>query len=113
MTVKLRIIIGAIAAFVVMLLLLLWAFFAYQGKTPIDPFIYQLASLITIVVGLVSAFFGHQSASRDAGAGAVFSTEIASSHPLVAPPPGTLVSDVQPAAPTQSSAPATPAPTLQ
>lgn len=63
MSVKLKIIIGAIAAVVVLLLMLLWAFFAFEGKAPMDPFINEISALITIVVGLVAAFFGHQAAS--------------------------------------------------
>lgn len=110
MTVKLRIIIGAIAAFVVMLLLLLWAFFACRGITPIEPLIYQIASLITIVVGLVSAFFGHQSRAPGVDADAVSPPQFVDSRALVAPQPEATVSGVQPAPAAQSSEPV---PTLQ
>jgi uncharacterized protein YacL len=61
MTAIQKIIVGAIGALVVLLLMLIWAFFVYFGKTPIDPFINQIGALITIVVGLIAAFFGHQS----------------------------------------------------
>lgn len=103
MNVKQKIIIGAIAAVVVMLLLLLWAFFAYEGKTPIDPFIYQLASLITIVVGLVSAFFGHQAATTQQTPIADDAVRPASVSYAIAPLPASTVEDAPASAPAPAS----------
>lgn len=116
MSVKLKIIIGAIAAVVVLLLMLLWAFFAFEGRAPMDPFIGEIGNLITITVGLVAAFFGHQAASRSTGVDAITPAEFINAGPLVAPQPAALVSD-PPAAPVAppvaTPAPVATAPTLQ
>ena len=113
MTVKLKIIIGAIAALVVLLLMLLWAFFAYQGRPSIAPFIYQISALITVPVGLISAFFGHQSAPRDAGALTALSIEPIAGQPLTAPLPPSLVNEPEPTQVAQAGAPPASVQTLQ
>jgi hypothetical protein len=117
MTVKLKIIVGAIGALVVLLLMLLWAFFAWFGKTPIDPLINQIGSLITIVVGLIAAFFGHQAATSRPAASDVPPVPGMAPSLLMAPLPSTLV-DAGPAnpavdPPSQVAAGVAAAPTLQ
>jgi hypothetical protein len=94
MTVKQKILVGAIGALVVLLLMLLWATFAWSGKTPIDPLINQIGALITIVVGLIAAFFGHQSAASRTAATDLFAVPHEVVSPLVAPLPTTLVTNV-------------------
>lgn len=65
MTVWQKIIVGAIAAVFILLLMLAWGWFAYHGKTDIPAFIGELGLLVTVTIGLVSAWFGYHS-----GAGA-------------------------------------------
>lgn len=91
MSIRLKIIVAALAAVFVLLLMILWAVFVYNGRTAIDPFINQIGALITIAVGLIAAFFGHQSA---AGGSTVLPAQFATieaSQPLTAPLPRMLV----------------------
>lgn len=45
----------AALALVCALIVAVWGIFAFYGKTPVDGFISQLAGLLTIVVGAISA----------------------------------------------------------
>ncbi len=65
MTVWQKIIVGAIAAVFILILMIAWGWFAYNGKTDVPAFIGELGLLVTVTVGLVSAWFGYHS-----GAGA-------------------------------------------
>ncbi|NIF80126.1 hypothetical protein F3J20_22490 [Paraburkholderia sp. Cy-641] len=114
MTVRQKIVVGAIGAAIVLLLMLLWAFFAWFGKTPIDPLINQIGALITIVVGLIAAFFGHQSAVSRPPALDALPVPGEAASTLTAPLPVSLVAGASPSeAPAPPAAPAAAAPTLQ
>ncbi|WP_322105839.1 hypothetical protein [Paraburkholderia sp. J41] len=108
MSVKSKIFVAALAALFVVLLLILWGVFVFLGRTPIDPLINQITALITIVVGLVSAFFGHQarsSAVAAQGADAAVPSAAPTVPTLAAPaappavPPGTYPSPFPPTQP--------------
>jgi len=86
MTVRLKIIVATLAALFVLLLMILWSAFVFLGRTPIDPFINQIGALITIAVGLVSAFFGHQAASGTSAPVAAQLVAGEAFQPLTAPP---------------------------
>lgn len=49
------------------LILLLWAAFAYKGKTDVGAFIMELGSLITIIVAAISAVGGFHSGQAGQG----------------------------------------------
>jgi|GEM_PF-3793761 len=113
MTVKQKILVGAIGAFVVLLLMLLWAIFAWSGKTPIDPLINQIGALITIVVGLIAAFFGHQSAAVRAPAPDVVAVPGDVTPPPVVTLPYTVRANAVSSAPAAAAATVADASTLQ
>lgn len=112
MSIRVKIIVAALAAFFVLLLMLLWSAFVFLGRTPIDPFINQIGALITITVGLIAAFFGHQSASALAGAAPV---ALAAEAALTAAAAPVLAVPLAEAAPVPAGAPVAPVatPTLQ
>lgn len=73
MTVKQKIIVCGLAALFILILMTGWGCFAYHGKTDVPAFIGQLGTLITVAVGLITAFAGHQAAQK--GAQVISATE--------------------------------------
>jgi hypothetical protein len=62
-----KIIVCGLAALFILILMCGWGYFAYHGKTDVGVFIAQIGTLITIAVGLITAFAGHQAARPGQG----------------------------------------------
>ena len=93
------------------LILLLWAVFAYKGKTDVGAFIMQLGGLITIIVAAISAVGGfHSGQSRQGGATLLAPGSSLSdfAEPLIPITPATPAASVIPQAATDPAQPAAP-----
>ncbi|QNB11551.1 hypothetical protein G5S35_08135 [Paraburkholderia tropica] len=66
MSIKEKIIVGALAALFVLALMALWAYFVTIGRADSQAFIAQIGVLITGAVSLVTIWCGHQAASSRA-----------------------------------------------
>lgn len=69
MSIKEKIIVGALAALFVLALMALWAYFVTIGRADSQAFIAQIGVLITGAVSLVTIWCGHQAASSRSTAG--------------------------------------------
>ena len=64
---KIAVYLGLIALLIVVLSL--WGYFAYLGKTDVSEFIAQLAGLVTIITSAIAALGGFHSAQSSLAAG--------------------------------------------
>lgn len=104
MSIKEKIIVGALAALFVLALMALWAYFVTIGRADSQAFIAQIGVLITGAVSLVTIWCGHQAASSRAPSSdaAVPSAAVRD----VAPAPGAALMTASPGAVAGVTAPA-------
>jgi hypothetical protein len=87
MNTRQKIIVCALAALFILILMCGWGYFAYHGKTDVGVFIAQIGTLITIAVGLITAFAGHQAGRAGQGGSTLLAAGSATLGEFVPPSP--------------------------
>jgi hypothetical protein len=105
MTVRQKIIVGAIAALFVLALMLVWGYFVNIGKTDTQAYIGQISVLISMAITVITVWCGHQAgaAAPQQGAAAV---QVVSADSVAAAAPMPVSANVAPGAPGTQAVPA-------
>lgn len=95
-----KIIVCGLAALFILIMMLGWGYFAYNGKTDVAAFIGQVTALITVAGGLITAFAGHQAGRAGQGGSTLLAAGSATLGEFIPPVAGQTSAPVStPAAP--------------